>query len=72
MTSLQIRDQIVADIDSTYMNYKNCSEAVWTLKDMEEQDEQVKKYFEEIVNACATGKVFDLLADKYINTNSFN
>lgn len=67
MTFLEIRDQIMADVNSTYMNYKNCSEAIWALRDIDEEYRYVREYFEEIINACATGRIFDLAANEYVD-----
>ncbi|MEL6930840.1 MAG: hypothetical protein AAFO95_19735 [Cyanobacteria bacterium J06600_6] len=66
MTLCNLRDQIIADINSTLMNFENCSEAIWSLRDIDEEYQGVREYIEEIINACATGRVFDLKANKYI------
>lgn len=66
MTLCNLRDQIIADINSTLMNFENCSEAIWSLRDLDEEYQGVREYIEEIINACATGRVFDLKANEYI------
>lgn len=66
MNLRKVRDEIIVDINSTLMNFENCSEAIWSLRDIDEEYKYIREYIEEIINACATGRVFDLKANKYI------
>lgn len=66
MTFNELRDQIIANVNATVLNSLNCSEAIWALRDIDEEHQYLREYVEGIINACATGKIFDLTANKYV------
>ena len=64
-THSEIIESVTNDLGGVrLMNSANCSQAVWTAKEIE--DPEIKALVERIINSCACGSVYDWAIGKFI------